>query len=120
MVFLCHTYLFFFLFGLLEVIGIIRRMALIKDLAAVYHAECLTHCQELLELQRKCEEVRHFTNCFLYTFDLLTLATLTSEHTHTCTCMHRHLIRLTEACLFPMEIWSLVHVLCTYYPESKH
>lgn len=46
-----------FLFGLLVVIGIIRRKALIKDLAAAYHAECLTYCQELLELQRKCEEV---------------------------------------------------------------
>ncbi|KAL7606680.1 chitin-binding lectin 1 [Lactuca sativa] len=37
-------------------IGIIKRKALIKDLAAVYHAECLAYCQELLELQRKCEE----------------------------------------------------------------
>ncbi|XP_074356920.1 uncharacterized protein LOC141696703 [Apium graveolens] len=39
-----------------RMIGIIRRKALIKDLAAAYHAECLTYCQELLELQRKCEE----------------------------------------------------------------
>ncbi|KAK9051308.1 hypothetical protein SSX86_027941 [Deinandra increscens subsp. villosa] len=37
-------------------IGIIKRKALIKDLAAVYHAECLAYCKELLELQRKCEE----------------------------------------------------------------
>ncbi|KAL2467404.1 hypothetical protein Adt_43255 [Abeliophyllum distichum] len=29
---------------------------LIKDLAAVYHAECLTYCQELLELQSKLED----------------------------------------------------------------
>ncbi|PIM99453.1 hypothetical protein CDL12_28054 [Handroanthus impetiginosus] len=36
-----------------RMIGIIRRKALIKDLAAVYHAECLTYCQELLELQKK-------------------------------------------------------------------
>ncbi|KAL8129495.1 hypothetical protein V2J09_018650 [Rumex salicifolius] len=39
-----------------RMIGIIRRKALIKDLAAVYHAECLAYCQELLELQTKWEE----------------------------------------------------------------
>ncbi|GMH27700.1 hypothetical protein Nepgr_029543 [Nepenthes gracilis] len=39
-----------------RMIGVIRRKALIKDLAAVYHAECLAYCQELLELQRKWEE----------------------------------------------------------------
>ncbi|KAF8413548.1 hypothetical protein HHK36_001539 [Tetracentron sinense] len=39
-----------------RMIGIIRRKALIKDLAAVYHAECLAYCQDLLELQRKWEE----------------------------------------------------------------
>ncbi|CDP18710.1 unnamed protein product [Coffea canephora] len=39
-----------------RMVGIIRRKALIKDLAAVYHAECLTYCQELLELQSKLEE----------------------------------------------------------------
>ncbi|WOH12054.1 hypothetical protein DCAR_0831553 [Daucus carota subsp. sativus] len=39
-----------------RMIGIIRRKALVKDLAAAYHAECLAYCQELLELQRKCEE----------------------------------------------------------------
>ncbi|KAK3041167.1 hypothetical protein RJ639_028646 [Escallonia herrerae] len=44
------------LFDPSRMIGIIRRKALIKDLAAVYHAECLAYCQELLELQRKCEE----------------------------------------------------------------
>ncbi|XP_028226124.1 uncharacterized protein LOC114407277 isoform X1 [Glycine soja] len=38
-------------------VGIIKRKALIKDLAAVYHAECLAYCQELLELQTKWEEV---------------------------------------------------------------
>lgn len=48
-------------FGSSEVIGIIRRKALIKDLAAVYHAECLAYCQELLELQRKWEEVRNIS-----------------------------------------------------------
>ncbi|THG18006.1 hypothetical protein TEA_001401 [Camellia sinensis var. sinensis] len=41
-----------------RMIGIIRRKALIKDLAAVYHAECLAYCQELLELQRKWEETQ--------------------------------------------------------------
>ncbi|XP_071921142.1 uncharacterized protein [Coffea arabica] len=40
-----------------RMVGIIRRKALIKDLAAVYHAECLTYCQELLELQSKLEEI---------------------------------------------------------------
>ncbi|XP_071735850.1 uncharacterized protein [Rutidosis leptorrhynchoides] len=44
------------LFDPSRTIGIIKRKALIKDLAAVYHAECLSNCQELLELQRKCEE----------------------------------------------------------------
>ncbi|KAG6416751.1 hypothetical protein SASPL_124189 [Salvia splendens] len=40
----------------LEVIGIIKRMAMIKELAAAYHAECLTYCQELLELQKNVNE----------------------------------------------------------------
>ncbi|GMN43188.1 hypothetical protein TIFTF001_012389 [Ficus carica] len=40
-----------------RMIGIIKRKALIKELAAVYHAECLQYCQELLELQRKWDEV---------------------------------------------------------------
>uniref|UniRef100_A0A803QEJ2 Uncharacterized protein n=1 Tax=Cannabis sativa TaxID=3483 RepID=A0A803QEJ2_CANSA len=40
----------------LKMIGIIKRKALIKELAAVYHADCLTYCQELLELQRKWNE----------------------------------------------------------------
>jgi hypothetical protein len=40
------------------VIGIIKRKALIKELAAAYHAECVARCKELLELQRKWEEVR--------------------------------------------------------------
>ncbi|XP_059668822.1 uncharacterized protein LOC132313901 [Cornus florida] len=39
-----------------RMIGIIKRKALIKDLAAVYHTECLAYCQELLELQRRWEE----------------------------------------------------------------
>ncbi|KAM7500547.1 hypothetical protein LguiA_024961 [Lonicera macranthoides] len=39
-----------------RMIGIIKRKALVKELAAVYHSECLAYCQELLELQRKCEE----------------------------------------------------------------
>ncbi|XVF40094.1 hypothetical protein PTKIN_Ptkin01aG0084500 [Pterospermum kingtungense] len=39
-----------------RMIGIIKRKALIKELAAVYHAECLAYCQELLELQRKWDE----------------------------------------------------------------
>ncbi|KAL5577294.1 hypothetical protein UlMin_018993 [Ulmus minor] len=39
-----------------RMIGIIKRKALIKELAAAYHAECLEYCQELLELQRKPEE----------------------------------------------------------------
>ncbi|KAM3270200.1 putative protein isoform X1 [Capsicum chacoense] len=39
-----------------KLIGIIRRKAMIKDLAGIYHAECLTYCQELLELQKKAEE----------------------------------------------------------------
>ncbi|KAL6198145.1 hypothetical protein ACLB2K_027937 [Fragaria x ananassa] len=39
-----------------RMIGIIRRKSLIKELAAMYHAECLSYCQELLELQRKGDE----------------------------------------------------------------
>jgi hypothetical protein len=56
------------------VIGIIKRKALIKELAAAYHAECLVYCQELLELQRKWEEVRNnvllFQSC-IFMFDNL-------------------------------------------------
>ncbi|KAK1317386.1 hypothetical protein QJS10_CPA05g01499 [Acorus calamus] len=37
--------------------SIIKRKALIKDLASVYHAECLNSCQELLALQRKWDEL---------------------------------------------------------------
>lgn len=40
-------------------IGIIKRKALIKDLAAAYHAECLALCRELLELQKRKDEVRN-------------------------------------------------------------
>ncbi|XP_041992212.1 uncharacterized proline-rich protein-like [Salvia splendens] len=39
-----------------RMIGIIKRMAMIKELAAAYHAECLTYCQELLELQKNVNE----------------------------------------------------------------
>ncbi|KAK4270998.1 hypothetical protein QN277_019758 [Acacia crassicarpa] len=39
-----------------RMVGIIKRKALIKDLASAYHTECLSYCQELLELQRKWEE----------------------------------------------------------------
>ncbi|XP_021904643.1 uncharacterized protein LOC110819676 [Carica papaya] len=39
-----------------RMIGIIKRKALIKELAAAYHTECLAYCQELLELQKKREE----------------------------------------------------------------
>lgn len=35
---------------------------MIKELAAAYHAECLTSCQELLELQKKWDEVSNKTN----------------------------------------------------------
>ncbi|KAK8503335.1 hypothetical protein V6N12_034730 [Hibiscus sabdariffa] len=39
-----------------RMIGIIKRKALIKELAAVYHANCLAKCQELMELQKKWDE----------------------------------------------------------------
>ncbi|KAI6703419.1 hypothetical protein NL676_012555 [Syzygium grande] len=39
-----------------RMIGIIKRKVLIKELAAAYHAECLSYCQELLDLQRKWDE----------------------------------------------------------------
>ncbi|CAH8276171.1 unnamed protein product [Arabidopsis lyrata] len=39
-----------------RMIGIIKRKALIKDLAAAYHAECLALCRELLELQKRKDE----------------------------------------------------------------
>ncbi|KAG6506885.1 hypothetical protein ZIOFF_032217 [Zingiber officinale] len=44
-----------------HLIGIIKRKALIKELAAAYHAECLAYCQKLQQLQRKWEEVFIFT-----------------------------------------------------------
>ncbi|KAK7245519.1 hypothetical protein RIF29_40365 [Crotalaria pallida] len=31
--------------------------ALIKDLAAVYNAECLSHCQHLLQLQSNSDQI---------------------------------------------------------------
>ncbi|XP_042045428.1 uncharacterized proline-rich protein-like isoform X1 [Salvia splendens] len=46
-----------------RMIGIIKRKAMIKELAASYHAECLTHCQELLELQKKNEEMGIYGEC---------------------------------------------------------
>ncbi|KAI0500386.1 uncharacterized protein LOC110099988 isoform X2 [Dendrobium catenatum] len=39
-----------------RMIGIIKRKALIKELAAAYHAECIACGQELLQLQKKLEE----------------------------------------------------------------
>ncbi|KFK28513.1 hypothetical protein AALP_AA7G006400 [Arabis alpina] len=39
-----------------RMIGIIKRKALIKDLAAAYHTECLAYCRELLELQKRKNE----------------------------------------------------------------
>uniref|UniRef100_A0A0D9XH05 Uncharacterized protein n=1 Tax=Leersia perrieri TaxID=77586 RepID=A0A0D9XH05_9ORYZ len=38
---------------------IIKRKALIKELAAAYHAECVACCKELLQLQRKWEEEQY-------------------------------------------------------------
>ena len=52
----------------ITVIGIIRRKAMIKDLAAIYHAECLAYCQELLELQKKAEEVSNIVLQLLCSF----------------------------------------------------
>ncbi|KAH7568545.1 hypothetical protein JRO89_XS06G0013100 [Xanthoceras sorbifolium] len=49
-----------------RMIGIIKRKALIKELAALYHAECLAYCQELLELQKKWEEVRMVPFYFIF------------------------------------------------------
>ncbi|XP_078148302.1 uncharacterized protein LOC144543781 [Carex rostrata] len=42
-----------------RMIGIIKRKALIKELASAYHAECRTLCQDLLQLQRKHEEFQY-------------------------------------------------------------
>jgi len=59
------------------VVGIIKRKALIKDLAAAYHAECLQYCQELLELQTKWEEVTFKSTLlypFIYEFNLYSLS----------------------------------------------
>lgn len=41
---------------------------MIKDLAAIYHAECLAYCQELLELQKKAEEVSNIVLQLLCSF----------------------------------------------------
>lgn len=40
-----------------RMIGIMKRKALIKKLAAVYHADCVASCKELLQLQTKWKEV---------------------------------------------------------------
>lgn len=66
-------YLFLVLI-IVEVVGIIKRKALIKDLAAVYHAECLAYCQQLLELQTKWEEVT--CKCTLLSLSLFSAITL--------------------------------------------
>ncbi|CAH8345361.1 unnamed protein product [Eruca vesicaria subsp. sativa] len=39
-----------------RMVGIIKRKALIKDLAAAYQAECVAYCRELLELQKRKDE----------------------------------------------------------------
>ncbi|KAK4779125.1 hypothetical protein SAY86_006653 [Trapa natans] len=39
-----------------RMIGIIRRKAMIRELAAAYREECLASCEELLELQKKWDE----------------------------------------------------------------
>ncbi|KAJ4912582.1 hypothetical protein Rs2_07203 [Raphanus sativus] len=39
-----------------RMVGIIKRKALIKDLAAAYQAECLSYCRELLDLQKRKDE----------------------------------------------------------------
>ncbi|WCJ27440.1 hypothetical protein M5689_009184 [Euphorbia peplus] len=39
-----------------RMIGIIKRKALIKNLAALYHAECLSYCHQLLDLQQHLHE----------------------------------------------------------------
>ncbi|KAF8079647.1 hypothetical protein N665_1011s0004 [Sinapis alba] len=39
-----------------RMVGIIKRKALIKDLAAAYQAECLAYCRDLLELQKRKDE----------------------------------------------------------------
>nr|XP_010940478.1 uncharacterized protein LOC105059039 isoform X2 [Elaeis guineensis] len=49
----------FLLLQVYKVIGIIKRKALIKELADAYHNECLAYCQELLQLQRKWEEQQY-------------------------------------------------------------
>lgn len=92
--------------GYFEVIGIIRRKALIKDLAAVYHAECLTYCQQLLELQRKFEEVSEIImHVYYFTF-----------HKWKCKTPLLHVVFF-----FPAEIlsseqsWSFFCWLCVFY-----
>ncbi|XP_020241104.1 uncharacterized protein LOC109819687 isoform X2 [Asparagus officinalis] len=42
-----------------RMIGIIKRKALIKDLAAAYHAECVSYCKELLQLQKNWEKQQY-------------------------------------------------------------
>uniref|UniRef100_A0A1D1XFP0 UPF0747 protein Exig_1968 n=1 Tax=Anthurium amnicola TaxID=1678845 RepID=A0A1D1XFP0_9ARAE len=59
-----------------RMIGVIRRKALIRDLAAAYHTECLSYCQELLELQRKWGEA---TGLICFTLILATHIFLPSD-----------------------------------------
>ncbi|XP_004297922.1 PREDICTED: uncharacterized protein LOC101308459 [Fragaria vesca subsp. vesca] len=59
-----------------RMIGIIRRKSLIKELAAMYHAECLSYCQELLQLQRKGDEVRCHALILVSMFPLLNITHL--------------------------------------------
>lgn len=58
-------YLYCVVLILFTVIGIIKRKALIKELAAAYHDECLAYCQKLLQLQREWEEVRIHLNLLI-------------------------------------------------------
>jgi hypothetical protein len=53
------------------VIGIVKRKASIKDLATAYHAECIASCKELLQLQRKWEEVQNLTFREVFSSELL-------------------------------------------------
>lgn len=74
---LCHIVFF-------EVIGIIKRKALIKELAAAYHAECLAYCQEILELQKKSDEVIYDALLFISNFRLIYCLINTCSHIMEC------------------------------------
>ena len=85
------------------VIGIIKRKALIKDLAAVYHAECLKYCRELMELQRKWEEVRNLLNeiniCFYCLFQIMTSVQLPIEEWKKGLLSHVHFLTFASSIL---------------------